>query len=353
MDQVLLASSGRTALCAALQAFGAASARSVVVVPAYTCYEVAAAAVRAGLRVRLCDVDPETLDLEPDALRRALRDDVLAVVVAGLYGLPARVPLARKAAESAGARVVDDAAQCFGAALDGRACGSLGHCGITSFGRGKSLSTYEGGALFTKDAALAQRARSFLPRGSPGPAVRFGLALKSLGYSVFQHPRLYAWIVRLPGLGLGRTVFDPAFELRGITLLQAALGSDALERFDDVAQARNQRAARYLRDLAGSSDLRLPRVADGAQPVWTRFPLLVPDRARRAAILDASSSEGLGVSASYPAALSSLEALRPHLAEDNVACPGAEWIAQAVITLPTHPAVRPEHQDRILHLLLG
>jgi DegT/DnrJ/EryC1/StrS aminotransferase family len=84
------ASSGRAALTILLKALQQRSDRREVVIPAYTCFSVPSAVARAGLVIRLCDVDPKTLDLDLNALARLDLSRVLCIVPSGLYG-PTRV----------------------------------------------------------------------------------------------------------------------------------------------------------------------------------------------------------------------------------------------------------------------
>jgi perosamine synthetase len=316
----LAISSGRAALYLALRVLSSASSRRVVVVPAYTCYTVPAAVVKAGLRVRPCDIDPETLDFDPASLRDSVRDDVLAVVAAGLYGIPADLAAVRSIASSHGAYVIDDAAQCFGAAAFGQSSGGEGDLGVTSFGRGKGLSTYEGGALVSRDPEHVRAARALL--GAEASSGHGGsVMLKAVGYSVFQRPRLYGLIRRIPALKLGVTVFDPGFEVGPLGRFQAALGLEALTIVDRVIAARRQSADFYVGRLDSVRGLARVRVPEGRLPVWLRFPLLAASRDIRERFLAGADAAGLGVSASYPRAVTQIPELAAGLAEPNPSCP--------------------------------
>ena len=343
-------SSGRAALYLALRVLASKSTRRVVIVPAYTCYTVPAAVVRAGLLARPCDVDPETLDYDRDALRVAVRDDVLAVVATGLYGVPANLRVVRSAASRHGAGVIDDAAQCFGAAADGRPCGSEGDFGVSSFGRGKGLSTYEGGALVSSDPDGIRSARAMLAAEPAGRVGSVSVALKAAGYSIFQRPRMYGLLRGIPSLKLGASVFDPGFEVAPMGRFQAALGLEALAIVDRVIAAQRQRAAFYLTRLPAITGLSTPRVAEASHPAWLRFPVLGADRGMRDRLFASTSTAGLGVSVSYPRALTQLPQLASELADGPMSCPGAEKVAGTILTLPTHAAVRVEDQERILEL---
>jgi dTDP-4-amino-4,6-dideoxygalactose transaminase len=248
--------------------------------------------------------------------------------------------------------VVDDAAQGFGGTFADRPCGGHGDFGITSFSKGKGLSTFEGGALLSSDLEFIDRAGRLLREENQRPYSAVSMAFRSAGFAVFQRPRLYALVHWLPMLELGRSVFDPGFGVGVLTGFQAALGLEALAGSSAVVDARRCRAERYRQLLGRMAGLTLPRPQPEAEPAWTRFPLLIGDQARRSAILTRLTRAGLGASASYPEALSSLQELRPYLADCSPGgCPGATRLARTIVTLPTHPSVRPEDQERIRDII--
>jgi dTDP-4-amino-4,6-dideoxygalactose transaminase len=298
-------------------------------------------------------VDPETLDYDPQALEQALRDDVLAVVAAGLYGMPADVVAVRARAEVFGCHVVDDAAQSFGGEIDGRPCGGHGDFGVTSFSKGKGLSTFEGGAILSSNAGLLDKVATLLAEETERPYGAMAMIVRSAGYAAFQRPRLYGLVHRISMLELGRSVFDPTFGIGTFTEFQAALGLEALARSTNVVNARRNRAAGYQALLEDVPGLKMPRVHHRAKPAWTRFPLLLDDPDRRQALLAKLTEQGLGASASYPEALGSLHELQPYFSDSSSGCyPGAQRIARTIITLPTHSAVLAAEQERIRDILL-
>jgi perosamine synthetase len=109
-------STGRAALTLALRALKTldGAQRDEVVIPSYTCFSVASSVVKAGLKVRLADVDPATLDFAPGALETIDESRVLAVVATNLYGLPSDLPAITRWAKGRGVLVGGDAAQCRG-----------------------------------------------------------------------------------------------------------------------------------------------------------------------------------------------------------------------------------------------
>jgi dTDP-4-amino-4,6-dideoxygalactose transaminase len=124
--------SGRAALYLVLQAMKQAPARDEVVVPAFVCPSVGRAVIKAGLKPVLCDVSDSSFTLDPADLERVAGRRTLAIVATHLFGYPADLVDVLRLARAAGALVIEDAAQAFGARLGGVAVGTSGDAGIFS-----------------------------------------------------------------------------------------------------------------------------------------------------------------------------------------------------------------------------
>ncbi len=148
---VVLCSSGTHALQLVLDAARRRlGAETTVALPAFTCYDVATAAVAGRQPVVLYDIDPDTLAPDLDSVRAALRAGARIIVASPLYGIPVPwEPLADLAKEF-GAIVIEDAAQGQGALWNGRPVGSLGELSVISFGRGKGWTGGGGGAVLMR-----------------------------------------------------------------------------------------------------------------------------------------------------------------------------------------------------------
>ena len=155
---------GRAALSVTLQAMRRlAPARDVVLLPAYTSYSVAAAAVHAGLLVRLYDLDPATLAPRMEDVTAQLDDRVLAVVACHLFGYPVPTGALRDLCHGAGAMLVDDAAQAMGARSADGLAGTTGDAGLFSLARGKNITAVDGGLVVTDGDALAAAVAGLVP----------------------------------------------------------------------------------------------------------------------------------------------------------------------------------------------
>lgn len=314
--------SGRALLCLLLRALRAreGAVRNEVLVPAYTCYSVAAAVVRAGLRPRLYDLDPATFLPDPSSVEARLSGRTLAVLGQHLFGIPCPPEPLRDMARQVGAVFIEDAAQALGGGLEGEHLGTLGDFGLFSFGRGKPLPLGTGGVLTGHDGEILGALRM----------ERRGLGWTDLAVAaatqVLSTPFLYGLLEALP-LGLGKTVFDPGFPVEALTPFASRMGARALEGLERLNGHRRRIAGVYGGRLDPSW---LVPVVPGGSAVFTRFPVRIgpqpiPGDLHRS-----------GVRRMYPRALGEEPAIRVHLEETDRRLPGASEVAERLVTLPTH-----------------
>ncbi|MGE4579983.1 MAG: DegT/DnrJ/EryC1/StrS family aminotransferase [Desulfuromonadales bacterium] len=339
-------SSGKAALTLTLQVLKARHPeRDHVLIPAFTCYSVPSAIVRAGLKVRLCDVDPATLDFDYTHLKPILSDPrLLCVVPVNLFGLPADVDRIRSMLPASVA-VVEDAAQAMGGTSRGRLLGMRGDVGFFSLGRGKALSTVEGGLILTNSDEIGRGLEDECRHlASYGPMPTATLFLYALALWLLSRPSFF-WLPKaIPFLRLGETIFDTGFTLRCLSGFQAGLARSWTRRLLELQEGR-RRSVQVWRNVLPAS--WRPEYADDLPLL--RFPVMTasPNQARR--LWRESERLGLGVAPAYPLPIHQL----PELADEfeGQSYPGAAEIAQRLITLPVHPFVRKNDQRRIRELL--
>ncbi len=152
-----LVSSGKAALTLILSALKEQyPERDEVIIPAYTCYSVPSAIVRAGLKVKLCDTAADSFDFDFEQLQPMLASKkLLGVVPTHLFGLPADVKRLQGMINDSEVTVIEDAAQALGGEWQGEKLGTLGDVSFFSLGRGKAFSTVEGGIILTDCDELA------------------------------------------------------------------------------------------------------------------------------------------------------------------------------------------------------
>jgi dTDP-3-amino-3,4,6-trideoxy-alpha-D-glucose transaminase len=157
---------GTDALTIALRALGVAPGDEVVM-PSFTFYATAEAAIVMGATPVFCDIDPETFCVTPETVRAALTPRTRAIVPVHLFGNVAPVDELREL----GVPVLEDAAQAAGAERHGVRAGALGDAATFSFFPSKNLPCLgDGGAIATDDDAVAERARVLRFHGSKDKA---------------------------------------------------------------------------------------------------------------------------------------------------------------------------------------
>lgn len=353
-DHCFLVSSGRAAMVVLLRALRALASpqRNVVIVPSYTCYSVPASAIRAGLRVRVLDIDPHTLSYDLDALGRTDFSNVLAIVSANLYGLPNHLPAIAALARRHDVYFIDDAAQSLGATVDGRPAGGFGDAGLYSLDKGKNITSIQGGILVTHSETIAAQIRQQLQM-LPVPSWQRTLnqAVQLLIYGLLLRPWLY-WIpARLPFLKLGITRYEIDYPMERYSPHMGVMAALLFRKIDYVTRRRIENARRYLDHLRNIPYLEVPRRLAGSEPVYLRLPVLVDSAERRDRLLEKLNAEGLGVTSSYPLSTMDIPEIQDQLDAAHSHGDAGRSIAERILTLPTHPYVQPNHIDRISSIL--
>jgi len=346
---IFLVSSGKAALTVILKALTAGSPRRQVVIPAYTCFSVPSAILKAGLEVVLCDVEPDTLDFNFQEFESLLNEKVLCVLPTHLFGFAADVRRVKRLCQGKGIIVVEDAAQAMGAKSDGGLIGTVGDIAFFSLGRGKNITSGSGGIIITKSAALSeliQAEYSRLPELSGLDVIRNWI--KMVAMWCFIHPMLYWLPAGLPFLGLGETKFYTDFPVFRMDELRAAQLQGWAQR---LAEANLQRAACAHR-LIQTLDLpmRDAKTLTRTDGIYLRLPVLMRDRKTKEAVCKLSQESGAGISPNYPTTIQDIPQLSSRIVVRS--CPGAQEIVDRLVTLPTHRFVK-EGDIRKLDKLLG
>ena len=333
--------SGRTALFVLLKSLLPEGAR--VILPGYTCYTVAASVIKAGMVPILVDSDPEDLGYNLDSLKKNLAryPDTEAILISHLFGIPVNIDQIRNIVGSQ-ILIIDDAAQGYGIKNDDRFLGTAGDCGFYSFGRGKNLALGGGGLIVTNNNSASEKINdyilSFLDRGTLGIKGMVSIA----AYNFATGPVLFNIMSRLPGIELAKNEFNIQFK----TATAPAFMTKLLYQMHDKAEIQNQSrleiSARYMELLESNDSLSIPRSRLNGQPGCLRFPILMKDAVKKHAILKKEMARQLGLSAMYPRSLNHIDRLSSISSTD---LKGAEYIAESIITLPTHRFIRAYDQQ--------
>lgn len=335
---VYFANTGRAAmtlLAEAIKAEYGTRNRFEVILPAYTCYSVAASFLRAGLRIRVCDIDPLTLSYDRKALSSTPTENALAIVTANLYGLPNDLHHISEFAQQHSLLMIDDAAQSLGAKIGTNQVGSFGAAGLFSFDKGKVITSMQGGSLVIRDSRLNSRFRGLLANIPPTTLTQSLVDYaKYAAYVTMLNPRLY-WLTGLmPFLGLGRTRYETDFPITSYSSRLAGIAASYLPHLEKLQSDRTATAEEIGAALQGDTYQTIRTLPD-AVPAWIRLPVLAANRDTRIAAISRLNDEGIGASRSYPFCLTDVPEIKDALVLSHDT-PGARSVADRLFTVPTH-----------------
>lgn len=306
-------SSGTEALLIALMSLDIQPGDEVITTP-FTFAATAEVIALVGAVPVFVDIQPDTCNIDPACIERAITPRTRAIMPVSLYGQVADMDEINAIAVRNGLSVIEDAAQSFGASYKGRKSGGLSTWGATSFFPSKPLGCYgDGGAMFTEDTALAQAAREIRVHGQS---------------QRYTHTRL--------GVG-GR-----------MDTLQCAIVLAKLERFDWEIEQRLAIGERYQLALKDMPVQRLA-VRDDRNCVWAQFTVLLADAAQRDAVQAKLNSQGVPTAIHYPRPMHLQPAYQQYA--PKWALQHSERAANRVISLPMSPDLNPAQQDVVIECL--
>lgn len=321
-QHTIACSSGTDALAMVLMAKNVRPGQAIFC-PAFTFVATAEVVAWLGAHVWFVDVDADTFNMDPASLETAIAEaraaghEPVGVIPVDLFGIPADYDAVSKIAVREGLWVLGDGAQAYGARYHNRRVGTLAMATATSFFPAKPLGAYgDGGAIFTDDGELAGILRSILFHGK--------------GANQYDNVRV--------GM-TGR-----------IDTMQAAVLIEKLKIFDDEIEARNRIAARYSALLG--EHVATPVVPDGLQSVWAQYTIKLPAGADREAIQAKLKQEGVPSAVYYAKPLHRQDAYSHHGIAGG-ALPVTDMLAGCVLSLPMHPYLNEETQDRVVAALIA
>jgi UDP-2-acetamido-2-deoxy-ribo-hexuluronate aminotransferase len=299
--------SGTDGLLMALMALDIGPGDEVITVP-YTW--ISTAEVIALLRAKpvFVDIQPDTFNIDPEKLESAITPRTKAIMPVGIYGQCADMTRIGAIAQKHNIPVIEDAAQCFGATINGKKACSLSLIGCTSFFPSKPLGCYgDGGAIFTPDDGLADKLRQIRVHGQKVK---------------HQHP--------LVGIN-GR-----------LDTLQAAILLEKFTLFPEEITLRQQVARRYD-SLLSASNLKPQTLPSGFTSVYAQYTILAPNRD---ALSKSLQEKGIPSVAYYTRPLH-LQGAFADLGYKEGDFPVSERVAAHCLSLPMSPYLTQEDQKAV------
>ena len=239
-----------------------------VIMPSFTFSSTANAFVLRGATPVFVDVAADTLNLDPARVADAITDRTRVVVAVHYGGVACDMAALGALCRDHGLMLVEDAAQCIGATLDGRALGAIGDLGTLSFHETKNVSCGEGGALLVNDERWVQRAEILQEKGTDRQRFARGEVDK------------YTWVDT-----------GSSFLMSDVT---AALLVEQLARVAEITAARLAIWDAYhaaLEPLERAGALRRPLIPPGAGHNAHLYRIMLPDLAARDAVIAALAAD--------------------------------------------------------------
>lgn len=328
-------SSGTDALILALMAMDIGPGDAVFTAP-FTFVATAEVISLLGATPVFVDIDRTTYNIDPARLEEAIQAlksghekrrplpstsglvTPKAVIPVDLFGLPADYDAINEIARKHDMAVIEDAAQSFGGTYKDRKACNLGDVGCTSFFPAKPLGAYgDGGMVFTNDDAINETLRSILVHGQ--------------GRDKYENVRI--------GMN-GR-----------LDTIQAAVLLAKFDVFPEEIELRQEAARRYNERLSASApQLVLPSVPKGYTSAWAQYSVLARDTGHRSALQATLKEAGIPTAVYYPKPLH-LQGAFSRLGYEQGDFPISEECATRIFSLPMHPYLKPEDQDRIAQTL--
>lgn len=322
-EHAVAVANGTAALHIAMIAAGVGPGDEVIV-PALTFVASANSARYVGADVRFADIDPQTLVVDVEAVRRLVSPQTKAIVTVDYGGMPCDYEPLLALARERGLTLIEDACHAPGATYHGQRVGSIADLTAFSFHPVKHLTTGEGGMVTTASAELASKLRALRAHGI---------------YSDFRSREASGtWEFDQVELGFNYRIAD----------INCALGLSQLRKQPGWIERRRAIAARYRQLLSDIPALAVQEEPAGLQSAWHLFPvrILGEDAADvRRRVFEAMRADGIGVNVHYrPVYLNSYYRAMGY---EVGLCPTAEAAYAGLLSLPMWPGLGEDDLERV------
>jgi perosamine synthetase len=308
---------GTCALHTALSALGVGPGDEILV-PSFTFIATANAVLYQNARPVFVDIDPQTLNINPEDMELKITKRTKGVIPVHYGGLPAEMDTVNQIAEKHGLFVLEDAAEAIGAVYKGKKVGSLGAATIFSLHAQKVITTGEGGIITTDNEKLAEACRRIRDHGRDAQTKQF----VCLGYNY------------------------------RMTEMQAALGVEQLKKIETIIQKRIANANYLAKRLIQDHNLVLPQVSPHLRHTFMLYTIRV--NSGRDALMEYLHKQGVEAKVYFhPIHLEPFYKTTFDLSEGLL--PVTEKVSRQVLSLPVHAKLTQEELDYIadntLHFL--
>lgn len=291
-----------------------------VIVPTFTYVATVEVIALLGLKPKFVDVLPDTYELDPIQLEKAMGPKVVGIVPVHLYGQCSNMEYLFDFAQKHSLKIIEDTAQAIGAVYtfsDGRIAqaGTMGDVGTTSFFPSKNLGCYgDGGAMFTNDSVLAEKLRMIANHGQKKKYYHDSIGVNSR-----------------------------------LDTLQAAILRVKLKHLSRYSESRNEVADRYDDAFLNHSHIKTPKRAANSTHVFHQYTIQV-EGASREELKEYLQNNGVPSMVYYPVPLH-LQNAYLEFGYQLGDFPVAESLCKKVLSLPIHTEMKKEEQEYIIETI--
>lgn len=314
------------ALHLALEAVGIDEGDEVIV-PTMTFAATAEVVLYLKAKPVLVDCRPDTLNIDPDAVERAITAKTKAVIPVHFGGQPCDMDAIMEVAKSRGLYVIEDAAHALPASYHGSKVGTIGDITCFSFYATKTITTGEGGMATTNNAEWAERMRM--------------MSLHGISHDAWKrYTKEGSWYYE---------VLRPGFKYN-LTDIGAAIGIEQLKKAHEFLQARQRIASIYDRCFSKFPELQIPVRGTNLEHAWHLYVIQL-DLARlhinRNEFIEALREEGIGTSVHFiPLHLHPYYRDRFGYKPTDIPAAGAAY--ERIISLPIYPKMTDADVERVV-----
>ena len=342
LKHIFLFNSGTSSFFMLLQALKKLSAKTEVIIPAYTASALVVAIKKAGLKPVLCDISLKDFNIDLNALNSVVSQNTLCVVVAHMFGITSEAVRGLKERYPQ-VFIVEDCCQAMGNPQVGR----WGDASFYSFNRGKNLPTYGGGCVATNNEAIALNIGKEL-EDIPGEGIFYSAAIEIKLFALALAMRPFWYGLLSPFIAnLKERPTPEDFSVKKYTDYQAAVALSLLKRIKEVSSLRYHNGMLLIEALKCIEGFLLPDIPADAEPVFNRLPIVFKDLTRLEKAEHDLRRAGIEVNRMYYKPLHRLFDLR-YKKEDF---PNACYFAEHLLTVPVHSLVTEKDLGKMIEVI--
>lgn len=352
VETAQVVNSGTAAFYLILQTLKDLSPCRTVIIPSYICPLVPLAVKRAGLNVEVCDITGRDFNFNIPELEKlcSQNDDILAIVLAHLGGIPSDFDAVSAVAKEHGIFVIEDCAQSLGAVYKNKPVGTLGDFAFFSLCRGKGLTLFEGGVAVTARQKYVEPLRKKVNQlARENFLAEVSKVLELFGYGIFYRPQLFWLVFKLPQwfwLMQGDRIrafedyYEMDFPVHKVSALRQSFAHASFYRLEAEIEKQRRKATYYIQKLAGLPGLTVIQEEAGTEATYPFVTLIFDEVEKREKVFKVFNQSGLGISQIYSLAVTEFKYLKDMIPPGD--SPGGSYLAKREMTLSTSSFLRDQ-----------